>query len=453
MSASGLRGRVMLTFAVGGALLSLLMAVVVFTISRGYLTDQRERSAQRLASADADFVASRLAVPGATAELALSSVDPPKETSLVLEHDGRWLSASGAEPPDLPPDSLRSMVARGQAGVLPVTVHDRPYLVAGVPMAGGSAYYEFTPAVELQATIRVLGTVLILSALAATGGAALLGRWASGRVLAPLRSLAGTASSIASGNLDSRLPEYGDRDLSPIVRSFNAMVDSLHRRIDRERRFVGDITHELRTPLTTLVTSVQVMQRHAEELPDRSRRALALVSGELDHLRGMLEDLLDLARAEAGLHSGEVQPLALADLLTQTLLATGRPTDLLDVPDDPDGIVVPGRKLALVRAMTNLLDNADRHGGGVTAVRVRATGTRVAVEVDDDGPGVPTAERDRIFARFATGRGARGSSAGTGLGLALVAETVAAHGGNVYCGESPTGGARFTVTLPLGELR
>ncbi|MGW5054327.1 sensor histidine kinase [Actinokineospora sp. NPDC004072] len=450
MSVSGLRGRVMLTFAVGGALLSLLMAVAVFAISRGYLTEQRERSAERLAAADADFVASRLAVPGATPEQALAYVDPPKGTSLVLEHGGRWLSASGDEPPDLPPDSLRKLVAAGESGVLPVTVQDRPYLVAGVPMPDGSAYYEFTPAAELQATIRVLGTVLILSALAATGGAALLGRWASGRVLAPLRALSGTASSIASGNLGSRLPEGEDRDLSPMVRSFNAMVDSLQSRIARERRFVGDVTHELRTPLTTLVTSVQVMQRHADELPERSRRALALVTSELDHLRGMLEDLLDLARAEAGLHAGEVEELRLRELLANVLAATGRPAELLDAPAE---VVVPGRKLAIVRAMTNLLDNADRHGGGATALRLHATGNRAAIEVDDDGPGVPPEERDRVFARFATGRGARGSSAGTGLGLALVAETVAAHGGNVHCGESPTGGARFTVTLPVGEPR
>jgi signal transduction histidine kinase len=450
MSVSGLRGRVMLTFAVGGALLSLLMAVAVFAIARGYLTDQRERSAQRLARADADFVASRMAVPGATAEQALGSVDPPSGTTLVLEQRGRWLSASGDEPPDLPPDSLRKQVAGGAAGVLPVTVGNQPYIVAGVPMADGSAYYEFTPAAELQATIRVLGTVLILSALAATAGAALLGRWASGRVLAPLRTLSGTASSIASGNLDSRLPENGDRDLAPMVRSFNAMVDSLQERISRERRFVGDVTHELRTPLTTLVTSVGVMQRHADELPERGRRALALVTSELDHLRGMLEDLLALARAEAGLHSGDVEDLDLRELITNTLAATGRPADLLDAPEP---VVAPGRKLALVRTVTNLLDNADRHGGGATAVRLRATGGLAAIDVDDEGPGVPAEERERVFARFATGQAARGSSGGTGLGLALVAETVTAHGGAVVCGDGPTGGARFTVTLPLGEPR
>lgn len=445
---SGLRGRVTLTFAVGGALLSLLMAVAVFTIARGYLTDQRERSAQRLAAADAEFVASRLAVPGATAEQALAFVDPPSGTSLVLEYEGRWLSATGTEPPDLPPDSLRKLVATGKAGVAPVTVRDRPYLVAGVPMIDGSAYYEFTPAVELQATVRVLGTVLILSALAATAGAALLGRWASGRVLAPLRALSGTATSIASGNLDSRLPDDDDRDMAPMVRSFNAMVDSLQRRIARERRFVADVTHELRTPLTTLVTSVQVMERQGDELPERSRQALALVSSELDHLRGMMADLLDLARAEAGMHTGDIEPLELRELLERTLAATGRPPELLDAPEP---VAAPGRKLAIVRAVTNLLDNADRHGGGATAVRLRAHDGRALIEVDDDGPGVPVEERERVFARFATGRGARGSSSGTGLGLALVAETVAAHGGYVHCGENPTGGARFTVSLPTGE--
>jgi signal transduction histidine kinase len=116
-------------------------------------------------------------------------------------------------------------------------------------------------------------------------------------------------------------------------------------------------------------------------------------------------------------------------------------------------VTASGRRLALVRAVTNLLDNADRHGGGVVGLRLRATDRAAVIDVDDAGPGVPVEERERVFARFATGRGARGSSAGTGLGLALVAETVAAHGGSVVCCGGPTGGARFTVTLPREEAR
>ncbi|MDQ3404489.1 MAG: HAMP domain-containing histidine kinase [Actinomycetota bacterium] len=441
----GLRGRVMLTFTVGAALVSLLLAVSVFTISRGYLLDQRERSAQRLATSDADFVASRLAVPGSTAAQAIAAVDPPASTELILHRDGAWVSSRGVDPVELPPEELRAQVAAGERALVSATVRGSPFLVVGVPMHSGWEFYEFAPITELVATIRILGTVLIICAAVATAGAALLGLWASRRVLQPLHALAGTAASIAGGNLDSKLPEEGDRDLTTFVASFNSMVASLRARIERERRFVGDVTHELRTPLTTLVTSVEVMRKQAGELPERSQRALALVSTELDHLRRMLDDLLALARTEAGLHHDELESLSLRSLLVNSLAASGRATDLLDT--DVDGMV-SGRKLALVRAFTNLMDNADQHGGGLARVLLLETADTVVVHVDDDGPGVPPDERERIFARFATGQGARGSSAGTGLGLALVTETLIVHNGQVECADSPSGGARFTVTLP-----
>ncbi|GLZ42276.1 HAMP domain-containing sensor histidine kinase [Actinokineospora sp. NBRC 105648] len=441
----GLRGRVMLTFAVGAALVSLLLAVSVFTISRGYLTDQRERSAQRLAAGDADFVTRRLTAPGGTPKAAVAALDPPAGTKILLQWSGEWVSADDTAPPDLPPDVLRAEVTGGSTGIVPFTVRDSPYLVTGIPLPDGGAFYEYAPVVELRSTIRILGVILAACAAAATISAALLGLWASRRVLRPLDTLARTAASIAGGNLGSRLPQEGDRDLSTIVSSFNTMVDFLQQRIDREQRFVGDVTHELRTPLTTLVTSVEVMRKHGAELPDRPRRALELVHTELDHLRRMLDDLLALARTEAGLHHDEVEPLSLVELLGHVLASKGYASAVLDATGDG---VVPGRKLALVRAFTNLVDNAERHAGGVVRVVVRTTEERVLVHVDDDGPGVPEGERDRVFERFATGRGGRGSTAGTGLGLALVAETVAVHGGTVVCTDAPDGAARFTVALP-----
>ncbi len=440
----GLRGRVMLTFAVGAALVSLLLAVSVFTVSRGYLLEQRERSAHRLTSADADFVESRLAVPGSTPQEALTAVDPPADTILLLFTGGAWVTAQERPATTRPSEEQISAVRAGAPNLLQVTVDGKPYLSMGVELDNSDLYFEYAPVVELRSTIQLLGTVLAVCAVAATAGAALLGLWASRRVLLPLRPLAGTASSIAAGNLDSRLPEDGDPDLGSIVTSFNTMVDSLQERIERERRFVGDVTHELRTPLTTLVTSVEVMRQHADELPERPRRALLLVGTELDHLRGMLDDLLALASAEAGLHHDDEEPFALAELLRHAL--AGHSGGVLRAGAEGR---IRGHKLALLRAFSNLVDNADRHGGGVTAVHLREAGDRVLVDVDDRGPGIPAAERDRVFQRFATARGARGSSAGTGLGLALVAETVAAHRGTVTCVEGPGGGARFTVVLPL----
>ena len=227
-----------------------------------------------------------------------------------------------------------------------------------------------------------------------------------------------------------------------------SMVDSLRDRTDRERRLVADIAHELRTPLTTLITSVGVMARHEELLPERPRQALGLVSAELEHLRRLLDDLLALARAEAGIHGTDPEPLSLRELLTHTLTRRRFPADRLTVVDE---LTVAGRKLELERAIANLLDNADRHGGGLTAVTVRHEGADAVITVDDAGPGVAPADRTRIFERFVTARIGRRAGTGTGIGLALVAETVAAHKGSVGCVERPGGGARFIVRLPISR--
>ncbi|WP_327150931.1 HAMP domain-containing sensor histidine kinase [Nocardia sp. NBC_01329] len=290
--------------------------------------------------------------------------------------------------------------------------------------------------------VLLLGCAMV----AALVGAA-VGVWVSRRMLKPLHDVAAAAALIASGELDTRLPHSNDQDLASTVDSFNRMVESLQRRIDREHRLFGDVSHELRTPLTTLTTAVDVLNRYREEMPPRSRRALELVSAEVDHLRRLLDDLLALARVEAGMHHGPADPVSVGELVAHTLHDSHRPARLLDVRDD---VTVRGRKLELERAVVNLLKNADRHGGGAVAVTVRRDGGDAVVEVDDAGPGVAPVDRERIFERFATSRtGRRSATGGTGIGLALVAETVAIHHGRVECDERPGGGARFIIRLPV----
>ncbi|MGV9331324.1 sensor histidine kinase [Nocardia sp. NPDC003726] len=303
---------------------------------------------------------------------------------------------------------------------------------------------------DLNADLDLLRNVLICCAVVVTSIGAAVGWWASRRVLTPLHQLAGTAARIASGDLDQRLPATGDQDLAITVESFNTMVDSLQRRIEREHRLFGDVSHELRTPLTTLMAGVGVLNRHRGDLPERSQRALGLVTAEVEHLRKLLDDLLALARVEAGMHHGDAEPLSVRDLLVHTLADRRYPAELLTVRQD---VTVRGRKVELERAVANLLHNADRHGGGVVAVTVDRDGTDAVLTVDDAGPGVPAADRERIFERFATARSGRRSPDGTGIGLALVAETVATHGGRVRCTDRPGGGARFVVRLPrLGDI-
>ncbi|RSM85259.1 sensor histidine kinase [Kibdelosporangium aridum] len=441
----GLRGRVILTFAIGAGLISLVLAVSVYTVSRGYLDVQRERSAERQASADADFVRGRLAMRNESPQEALTALDPPANTALLLYWKGQWFTAHSAlGPGDLPADLVPTVTA-GTQSTLPLNRNGQPFLAVGIPLTGGDALFEIAPLEELQETLAVLRTVLAASGIVATLGGAVLGLWASRRVLQPLRDVAGTAAQIAGGELDTRLERTHDRDLATITDSFNSMVDSLQRRIERERRFFGDVSHELRTPLTTLVTGVGVLDRYSEDMPERSQRALQLVVNEVDHLRRLLDDLLALARTEAGLHHDPPEPVSVGELLAHTMADSNRSSQLLTVTSD---CTVTGRKLALERAFINLMDNADRHGGGLLDVTVQRDGRNVVIHVDDAGPGVPENERERVFERFATGHISRGDTSGTGLGLALVAETVAAHDGQVMCTDSPGGGARFTVTLP-----
>lgn len=442
----GLRGRVILTFALGAALLSLVLSVAVFATSSEYLTGQRERSAERQTASHADFVRSVLYSSDASPDLVLQSVDLPAGSVLFLERGGTW-STSDPDGPPLPDEMLPSEPDAGNATVY-VTVAGQSYI--GVRMVlndAGDNLYELSPVIELQSTLRILRITLASSALVTTAAGAAMGFWASRRVLRPLRDMAGAAARISGGDLDTRLVRSRDRDLDTITTSFNAMVDSLQRRIERERRFFGDVSHELRTPLTTLVTSVSVLDRQRLDLPERSGRALDLISAELDHLRRLLDDLLALARSEAGLHPGDLEPVSVRTLLTHTLIRSKRSVDLLAVSTDDR---VAARKLSLERALVNLMDNADRHGGGLVAVTVRRDGAFTAIDVDDAGPGVAPSDRERIFERFTTGRLGRRTAggSGTGLGLALVTETVAAHGGTIGYSDRPGGGARFTMRLP-----
>ncbi|WP_328401994.1 HAMP domain-containing sensor histidine kinase [Nocardia sp. NBC_00403] len=323
--------------------------------------------------------------------------------------------------------------------VISVFAISRSYLEAQRPQTQGYA------AGDLQSDLELLRNVLIGCALVATLIGAAVGWWASKRVLTPLQQVSKTAARIAAGDLTTRLPETRDPDLATTVGSFNTMVDSLQRRIEREHRLVGDVSHELRTPLTTLMAGVDVLNRHSGEFPERPRRALGLVTDEVDHLRRLLDDLLALARAEAGMHRGDADSLSVRELLTHTLAGSRHAPELLTVVED---VTVRGRKLELERALVNLLANADRHGGGVVAVTVRREGGDAVITVDDAGPGVPAADRGRIFERFVTMRSGRSSATGTGIGLALVAETMSAHRGRVECLDRPGGGARFALRLP-----
>ncbi|MEO6410969.1 MAG: HAMP domain-containing sensor histidine kinase [Pedococcus sp.] len=449
MQSIGLRRRITLVFGGLALVVSITLALGTYLTARHYLVQQRERTAMRQAFVDASFVRDGLLTSGAEVDDVLASTSPPAGSVLILNRGGQWYSSSLSAGRDAVPPKLRDIVVDGAAASTWGRLAGEPVLAVGTPLtAVDAAFFEISPARELSSTLLTLGWALTTFAALTTAGGALIGRAAARQVIAPLDGIATATARIAGGDVATRLEPTGDPDLSVIVGSFNAMVEALQERLDRDARFAADVSHELRSPVTAMMTTVEVLEQASSD-PLRRAQSVALLRREVHRLSHALEQLLALGRLEAGVDEQERQPLELGELITNTLVQTHRPVGLLVLPDQPVG--VEGDKGALRRTLINLLDNADTHAGGVVRVSLERDGRWAVVMVDDTGPGVPARERQRIFERFARS-GSRAARPGTGLGLSLVSETVRTHGGDVRCAESPDGGARFVIRLPVVEL-
>ncbi|WBQ03391.1 sensor histidine kinase [Kribbella sp. CA-293567] len=442
----GLRHRLIAAFGLVALLVSAVFAASTYVLARGYLLAQRERAVRDQTFADAMFVQRRLETAGADVSAILTAAGPSAESTIVLHWSGQWYSSALNEGREIVPSRMQPLVTGGRSATQRFQGTDGPALAVGVPLPGvGAELYVIAPLEELDGILRLLSGIMLGGAALATAAGAGLGAWASRSVITPLNRVAITTAAIAGGQLDSRLPATLDPDLATIVASFNSMVDTLQRRIERDARLAADVSHELRSPLTTLVGSVDLLNSRREDLHPRSRQALDLVTADLDRFRGLLDNLLELARSDAGLDDGCGEVIDLDQLLRHVLTEAGAESVQVG---GVTGVRVVGDKPRIGRMFRNLFENADRHGGGLVAVDVSRTGTDVIIAVDDAGQGVAPEERERIFHRFATGSNGRGSSSGTGLGLSLVAEAAGAHGGAAWCAVAPRGGARFVVRLP-----
>jgi signal transduction histidine kinase len=228
--------------------------------------------------------------------------------------------------------------------------------------------------------------------------------------------------------------------------SFDRMLDRLEDAFARQRGFVSDASHELRSPLTAIRGQIEVLARDPDPDAADVRRVEAATLSELARVERLVEELLSLARLDEGVGPAR-RELDAATFLRETTAAAPGGAEI--------GTLAAGRVDAdpemIGRVVRNLVENARRHAGADGTVRVSsaASGDMLRVEVDDDGPGIPPAERERVFDRFHrsdAGR-ARGSG-GAGLGLAIVRAIVEAHGGRVRATESPLGGARVGFELP-----
>jgi signal transduction histidine kinase len=442
-----LRARVIAGFAGGALVLSTSMALISYQLIRSSLLAGRERATVRAAYLDAAVVRAGLAADHPDIVEILRSLDTGENRRVVLRRNGEWYSRTAdAGVTSAVPPALQRLVEEGKVGVQVVRAEVAPAVVVGVPLSETTALYEVDSLRELDHTLRVLGLVLTLVAVATAGAGAGMGWYASRYVLRPLRSVARAAQEISAGDFTTRLDPAAEPDLAPLTASFNHMVDQLSERMARDRRFAADVSHELRSPLQTLAAAASVLTRRREHLDERTATAADLVVLEVARFQALVNDLVELARSDQPANRSAVD---MAELAREVCRSRGVTEELVEVVDGtPVRWHVDRRRLAQV--LGNLLDNAARHGGGALAVRLGRVDDVCYVEVDDEGPGVSPEDREVIFDRFVRGRSARArrDDDGVGLGLALVAQHVAAHGGRVTVLDRPGGGARFRVELP-----
>jgi signal transduction histidine kinase len=311
----------------------------------------------------------------------------------------------------------------------------------------------------LESNMRVLlliisGAALLTTVLGVSGGV-----WVSRRTLRPLVVVSDAAAKIAGGDFATRLPTtHAGSEVEQLTESFNTMVNQLVTKLERDARFASDVSHELRSPLTALAMSASILEQHREELAPAAQQSLTLLSAEIQVFQGLIEDLIELSRSDAGANSLTLEVLPIAELTRQAVRSVVRRLG----GNEPPVIVEPGLETTRVlvdrrrfeRIIANLMDNAQQYAGGTVQIRLEMHESKVRLSVDDAGPGIAESEQEHVFERFYRGRAAHDRSVvrGTGLGLALVREHVKSLEGEIRATTSRQGGASFQIDLPVLEF-
>jgi two-component system OmpR family sensor kinase len=311
---------------------------------------------------------------------------------------------------------------------------------------------------SIEALLATLVGSLVIGSAAAVWGAARL----SAYLTRPLEQVAGAAKAIDEANLGARIPDVSpDRELRELSDILNEMLGRLEaafhaqqRAVEAQKRFMADASHEVRTPLANMRGTVEVMlrrQRPAEEY----REALETLLPEIVRLSSLVTDLLTLSRVEAGHLVESFTPCDLAEIaefVAASFSSRAVAKEIALRVEAPESLVVQGSHGQLQQVVTNLVDNALRHGpaGSEVLVAVRRGPTGAEISVSDTGPGLSPEDSERIFERFYRVDGARArESGGVGLGLAIVKAIVEAHGGDVRVNSTPGRGATFSVVIPV----
>lgn len=432
-----------------GATVVVGVALVVGSlILVGVLRRDLRSTVDRTAKLRARDVAALLSAGTAPRDLAVDG----EESSLVqvLDARGRVVASSeniAGEPAiaDIAPGEIRTV------GHLPIS-DGQGFRVAAVRVTTPAGQLRVLAARSLEPADEGVASLAGLLA----GGLPVLvllvtvTTWVvTGRALRPVEAIRAEVNAITSTQLERRVPApAGDDEIARLARTMNQMLERLEGASVRQQRFVSDASHELRSPIATIRHELEVVLANPQGV-EVSALAGRLLSEDL-RMQSLVEDLLLLARADEGSLIPTRRHVDLDDLVMSEI---ARLRQRGKVRVDASGVSagqVLGDQAQLARVLRNLLDNAERHAKRTVTVKLGDRDGLVTLTVDDDGPGIAADARATIFERFTRLDAARTrATGGYGLGLAIVRQAVEAHGGTVEAAESPSGGARFTLGLPV----
>jgi signal transduction histidine kinase len=429
-------------------------AVLLLLLQRALITTVSEAADGRAAD-----VASQVGEEGVSA----LSVDLAKTTRAsqiiqVLDSSGRIVAASSARAETTALTHLRptpDAVERAEVGEMPLLDDDHDYLIVarGVENGGQAYVVVVASSVETQrATVATVTEYLAIGfpvLLLVVGGASWM---LAGQALRPVERIRTRVQGIESSDLTERVPvPETDDEIARLAATMNEMLDRLQAGQATQRRFVADASHELRSPLATVAAGLDVIEPSARGATWQGLHEM--MRGEAERMGRLVENLLLLAKADDAALPMQRAEVDLDDLVESEVMRLREGTSQLKVTTDVHPVRVHGDPLRLSQLIRNLVDNAAVAAHSAVRLSTAEQDGHAVVTIEDDGDGIPEADRLRVFERFVRLDASRArSSGGSGLGLSIVQEIIKAHHGTVTLtpgSTSSTGGTTATVTLPL----
>ena len=444
-----IRFRITVIAALAVALVLGIFAVVLIGVQRRELTRNVDSTLRLRADDIAAFITASDEVP-----TVLSNRIADETVAQLVSLDGEVVAASTNIPPGpIVPSGATTTETIRTKNILLAENDDDDFRLLSRPLDVNGQTFVLHVARTLKDVregTAILRTSLLIAIPSVVVLLAALVWWLVGRTLRPVEAIRSEVADIGGSDLHRRVPEPTTEDeIARLATTMNGMLDRLQDATLRQQRFVSDASHELRSPLTRIRTELEVdLARPAEADLEATAHSVLAESTELQHL---VDDLLHLARTDAGAHNNEREPVDLDDIVlreARRLKANERRSvDIAGV----SAASVSGDRDQLTRAVRNLVDNAVRHASTTVTLTLAEQNSAAVLTVADDGSGVPPDQHEQVFERFARLDDARSrDSGGTGLGLAITRDIVVRHGGKIFI-DSEAAGARFVVEIPLSS--